>query len=89
MSCFRWFNSIRRLAADGSNEMRAMHHARSVLTFLFIFAEMVSFLPLWLLSAAAFGVSVKGCFAALSVGTLLYVSAAAAMGFLISTFTRT
>jgi ribosome-dependent ATPase len=69
--------------------MRAMHHARSVLTLLFIVVAMVSFLLLWLLSAAAFGVSVKGNFAALSVGTLLYVSAATAMGFLISTFTRT
>jgi ribosome-dependent ATPase len=66
-----------------------MHHARSVFKFLFIVAAMVSFLLLWLLSAAAFGVPVKGSFAALSVGTLLSVSAATAMGFLISTFTRT
>jgi ribosome-dependent ATPase len=69
--------------------MRAMHHARSVFKFLFIVAAMVSFLLLWLLSAAAFGVPVKGSFAALSVGTLLSVSAATAMGFLISIFTRT
>jgi ribosome-dependent ATPase len=59
------------------------------LTFLFIIVGMVSFLLLWLLSAAAFGVPVKGNFAALSVGTLLYENAATAMGFLISTFIRT
>ena len=55
----------------------------------YIVVAMVSFLLLWLLSVAAFGVPVKGSFAALSVGTLLYVSAATAMGLLISTFTRT
>jgi ribosome-dependent ATPase len=55
----------------------------------YVFVAMVSFLLLWLLSVAAFGVPVKGSFAALVVGTLLYVNAATALGLLISTFTRT
>ena len=54
----------------------------------YIVVAMVSFVLLWLLSVAAFGVPVKGSFAALSVGTLLYLSAGTAMGLLISTFTR-
>ncbi|HMM52335.1 MAG TPA: ribosome-associated ATPase/putative transporter RbbA [Burkholderiaceae bacterium] len=49
---------------------------------------MASFLLLTALAVTVFGVPLKGSFAALTIGALLYVVAATAMGLLISAFTR-
>jgi len=49
----------------------------------------VSFLTLVAMAATVFGVPVKGSFAALALGALLYVGAATGLGLLVSTFART
>jgi ribosome-dependent ATPase len=49
---------------------------------------MVSFFLLTALAVTVFGVPLKGSFVALTIGALLYVIAATAMGLLISSFTR-
>jgi ribosome-dependent ATPase len=55
----------------------------------YIAVAMVSFVFLALLATVMFGVPVKGSFATLALGTLLYVFATTGFGQLISTFTRT
>ncbi|MCM5570166.1 ribosome-associated ATPase/putative transporter RbbA [Burkholderiaceae bacterium FT117] len=54
----------------------------------YIAMAMASFFMLAALAVTVFGVPLKGSFLALSIGALLYVSAATAMGLLISAFTR-
>jgi ribosome-dependent ATPase len=54
----------------------------------YVVLAMLNFLLLWALTVTVFGVPLKGSFGALAVGALLYVSAATAVGLLISTFTR-
>jgi ribosome-dependent ATPase len=54
----------------------------------YVVTAMVNFLLLCGLTVTVFGVPLKGSFAALAVGALLYVGAATAVGLLISTFTR-
>jgi ribosome-dependent ATPase len=54
----------------------------------YVIVAMLNFLLLCGLTVAVFGVPLKGSFAALAVGALLYVGAATAVGLLISTFTR-
>ncbi len=55
----------------------------------YVAVSMVSFVLLVLLATVMFGVPVKGSFATLALGTLLYLFAATGFGQLISTFTRT
>ncbi len=55
----------------------------------YIAVAMASFILLLLLAIVVFGVPVKGSFATLALGTLLYVFATTGFGQLISTFTRT
>jgi len=55
----------------------------------YVAVAMLSFLALVLQAALVFGVPVKGSVAALTVGTLLYVTATTGVGLLMSTFTRT
>jgi len=50
--------------------------------------SMISFFGLLALAVYAFGVQLKGSFAALTLGALLYVTATTALGLLMSTFTR-
>jgi len=54
----------------------------------YIALAMLNFLLLVLLAVTVFGVPLTGSFLALATGTLLYVSAATAVGLLISTFMR-
>jgi ribosome-dependent ATPase len=54
----------------------------------YVLLSMVSFLLLVLMAVTLFGVPFTGSFAALVAGALLYVSAATALGLLISTFMR-
>ena len=54
----------------------------------YIALSMASFLLLTLLAVTVFGVPLKGSLAALSVGALLYIGAATAMGLLMSCFMR-
>jgi ribosome-dependent ATPase len=54
----------------------------------YIVLSALSFLLLATLAVTVFGVPLKGSFAALSAGALLYVGAATALGLLISTFMR-
>jgi ribosome-dependent ATPase len=54
----------------------------------YVIVAMLNFLLLCGLTVVVFGVPLKGSFAALALGALLYVSAATAVGLLISTFTR-
>ncbi len=54
----------------------------------YVVLAMVSFMLLTALAVFLFGVPVKGSFAALAVGALLYVIAATALGLVISAFTR-
>jgi ribosome-dependent ATPase len=54
----------------------------------YIVLAMANFLLLTLMAVTVFGVPVKGSFATLAAGALLYVIAATAMGQVISTFTR-
>jgi ribosome-dependent ATPase len=54
----------------------------------YVVTAMFNFLLLCGLTVTVFGVPLKGSFAALAVGALLYVGAATATGLLISTFTR-
>ncbi|MGE0824363.1 MAG: ribosome-associated ATPase/putative transporter RbbA [Candidatus Binatia bacterium] len=54
----------------------------------YVIVAMLNFLLLCGLTVAVFGVPLKGSFAALAVGALLYVGAATAVGLLISTFTH-
>jgi ribosome-dependent ATPase len=56
--------------------------------FPYVVLGMLNFLLLTALAVTAFGVPLKGSFAALAAGALLYVGCATAMGLLISTFTR-
>jgi ribosome-dependent ATPase len=55
----------------------------------YVAVSMVTFVLLVLLAIIMFGVLVKGSFATLTLGTLLYVFAATGFGQLVSTFTRT
>ena len=54
----------------------------------YVVLSMLSFLSLTLMALTLFGVPLTGSFAALFCGALLYVSAATALGLLISTFMR-
>jgi ribosome-dependent ATPase len=54
----------------------------------YVVLGMLNFLLLTALAVTVFGVPLKGNFAALATGALLYVGCATAMGLLISTFTR-
>ncbi len=54
----------------------------------YVLLAMLNFLLLALLAVTLFGVPLKGSFLTLAVASLLYVSAATAMGLLISTFMR-
>ena len=54
----------------------------------YLVLSMLSFLLLTLLAVTVFGVPLKGSFITLTAGALLYVSAATAIGLLISTFMR-
>jgi ribosome-dependent ATPase len=54
----------------------------------YIVLAMLNFLTLALLAVTVFGVPLKGSFATLAAGTLLYVTASTAIGLLISAFTR-
>ncbi len=54
----------------------------------YVVLSMASFLLLALMAVTLFGVPFTGSFAALAVGALLYVSAATALGLVISTFMR-
>ncbi|HEX4884499.1 MAG TPA: ribosome-associated ATPase/putative transporter RbbA [Casimicrobiaceae bacterium] len=54
----------------------------------YVVLSMASFLLLTALAIWLFGVPLKGSFAALSAGALLYVTAATALGLVISTFMR-
>ena len=54
----------------------------------YIALAMLNFVLLAVLAVTVFGVPLKGSFLALTAATLLYVSAATAMGLLISTFMR-
>ena len=54
----------------------------------YVAVGMVSFFGMVVLAVYAFGVTVKGSFAALTLGALLYVLATTALGLLVSTFTR-
>ena len=54
----------------------------------YVVLSMLSFLLLTLMALTLFGVPLTGSFAALFCGALLYVSAATALGLLISTFMR-
>jgi len=54
----------------------------------YIALSMLSFFMLTLLAVTAFGVPMKGSFFILTAGALLYVSAATALGLLISSFMR-
>ena len=56
--------------------------------FPYLVLSFLSFLLLTLLAVTVFGVPLKGSFATLATGALLYVGAATAMGLLISTFMR-
>jgi ribosome-dependent ATPase len=56
--------------------------------FPYLVLSFLSFLLLTLLAVTVFGVPLKGSFAALAAGALLYVGAATAIGLLISTFMR-
>ncbi|WP_181395622.1 MULTISPECIES: ribosome-associated ATPase/putative transporter RbbA [Halomonadaceae] len=56
--------------------------------FPYLVLSFLSFLLLTLLAVTVFGVPLKGSFATLAAGALLYVGAATAVGLLISTFTR-
>jgi ribosome-dependent ATPase len=55
----------------------------------YIAVAMISFVLLVILAIVLFGVPVKGSFAMLAVGSLLYVAATTGFGQFISTFTRT
>lgn len=55
----------------------------------YIVVAMASYAALVLQAVLVFGVPVKGSLLALSLGTLLYVTATTGLGLLISTFTRT
>lgn len=55
----------------------------------YIAIAMISFVLLVLLALLLFGVPIKGSFAMLALGTLLYVIATTGFGQLVSTFTRT
>ena len=55
----------------------------------YVVVSFVSFLALFGISLFVFGVPVKGSFAALASGVLLYVFASTGFGLLISSFTRT
>jgi ribosome-dependent ATPase len=55
----------------------------------YIAVGFVSFLSLMALAAVAFDVTVKGSVGALVLGALLYISAATALGILVSAFVRT
>ena len=55
----------------------------------YVAVSMVTFVLLVLLAIVMFGVPIKGSFATLTLGTLLYVFAATGFGQLVSTFTRT
>jgi ribosome-dependent ATPase len=55
----------------------------------YILLAMLNFLLLTLLAVTVFGVPLKGSFLTLASATLIYVSAATAMGLLISSFMRT
>ena len=55
----------------------------------YIVVGFASFLSLIALVGLVFGVTVKGSFAALALGALLYVFAGTALGILVSTFVRT
>jgi ribosome-dependent ATPase len=54
----------------------------------YVLLAMLNFLLLALLAVTIFGVPLKGSFLTLAAGTLIYVGAATAMGFLISSFMR-
>jgi len=54
----------------------------------YILLSMCSYLLLTLMAVTLFGVPLKGSFLTLSLGALLYVTAATAMGLLISTFMK-
>jgi ribosome-dependent ATPase len=56
--------------------------------FPYLVLSTLSFLLLTLLAVSGFGVPLKGSFAALALGAVLYVYAATALGMLISTFMR-
>jgi len=56
--------------------------------FPYIALSMLSFFMLTLIAVAVFGVPLKGSFFILTAGALLYVSAATALGLLISSFMR-
>ena len=56
--------------------------------FPYLVLSFLSFLLLTLLAVTVFGVPLKGSFATLAAGALLYIGAATAIGLLISTFTR-
>ena len=55
----------------------------------YVAVAMASFVLLVLVAVVVFGVPVKGSFATLALGTLLYVFATTGFGQLVSTFTRT
>ncbi|UCH53333.1 MAG: ribosome-associated ATPase/putative transporter RbbA [Pseudomonadota bacterium] len=54
----------------------------------YVAMSMIGFLGLLALSVSLFGVQLKGSFAAITVGALLYVTATSGLGLLMSTFTR-
>ena len=55
----------------------------------YVVIALISFLSLILLAAFLFGVPVKGSFAALGLGAVLYVLSTTGFGLLVSSFTRT
>ena len=57
--------------------------------FPYVLVGMLTFTLLLMMSLFVFHVPVKGSFAALALGTLLYVFSTCAFGQLVSTFTRT
>jgi ribosome-dependent ATPase len=54
----------------------------------YVIISMIGFFGLMALSVTLFGVTFKGSFAAMTLGTLLYVTATSGLGLLMSTFTR-
>ena len=54
----------------------------------YVAMSMIGFFGLLALSVSLFGVPLKGSFAAITVGALLYVTATSGLGLLMSTFTR-
>jgi ribosome-dependent ATPase len=54
----------------------------------YIVISMIGFFGLMAMSVTLFGVTFKGSFAAITLGTLLYVTATSGLGLLMSTFTR-